>query len=167
MMRWWSTTPKYGDEVRANSMTDYLVFWYRSLSERCDTRTLAAAPRTLRIACCPRWPPGVPRRHMGRTGVAGGDGQDRTRPCRDRGGRRADDTPALSQVIINGAALFHTSLYLTDMQAFLDDASARPRGAGLPKSTRRWPRSAWRRPSTGTRQGQTRGRGRLAHAAPR
>jgi hypothetical protein len=47
MMRWWATTPKYGDEVRANSMTDYLVFWYRSLSERCDRRTLAAAPRTL------------------------------------------------------------------------------------------------------------------------
>lgn len=26
MMRWWSTTPKYGDEVRANGMTDYLLF---------------------------------------------------------------------------------------------------------------------------------------------
>lgn len=32
---------------------------------------------------------------------------------------------ALSQVIINGAAVFHTSLYLSDMQAFLDDAEAR------------------------------------------
>lgn len=32
---------------------------------------------------------------------------------------------ALSQVIINGAAVFHTSLYLTDMQSFLDEAAAR------------------------------------------
>ncbi|MGA5170762.1 ATP-binding cassette domain-containing protein [Streptomyces lavendulocolor] len=50
MMRWWATESKYGDEVRANSMTDYLIYWYRALSDRCDRRTLAAAPRTLRIA---------------------------------------------------------------------------------------------------------------------
>ena len=50
MMRYWTTTPKLADEVRANSMTDYLLFWYRSISERCDRRNLAAAPRTLRIA---------------------------------------------------------------------------------------------------------------------
>lgn len=36
MMRWWSTTPKYGDEVRANGMTDYLLFWYRC--GRCGRR---------------------------------------------------------------------------------------------------------------------------------
>ncbi|ELS58949.1 putative ABC transport protein [Streptomyces viridochromogenes Tue57] len=49
MMRWWATTPKHGDEVRANGMTGYLLFWYRSLSERIDRRLLDAAPRTLRI----------------------------------------------------------------------------------------------------------------------
>lgn len=32
---------------------------------------------------------------------------------------------ALSQVVVNGAAVFHTSLYLGDMQTFLDDAAAR------------------------------------------
>lgn len=50
MMRWWATASQYGDEVRANSMTDYLVYWYRALSDRCDRRNLAAAPRTLRIS---------------------------------------------------------------------------------------------------------------------
>ncbi|MGW5776493.1 hypothetical protein [Streptomyces sp. NPDC003863] len=30
----------------------------------------------------------------------------------------------LAQVILDGAALFHTSLYLTGVQAFLDDAEA-------------------------------------------
>ena len=50
MTRWWATTPKYADEVRANGMTDYILYWYRALSERVDRRSLAAAPRTLRIA---------------------------------------------------------------------------------------------------------------------
>lgn len=41
---------------------------------------------------------------------------------------------ALSQVVTNGAAVFHTSLYLGDMQAFLDDAAARTpkRGPATP-----------------------------------
>ncbi len=49
MTRWWATTPKYADEVRANGMTDYILHWYRALSERVDRRSLSAAPRTLRI----------------------------------------------------------------------------------------------------------------------
>ncbi|MGO4429464.1 ABC transporter ATP-binding protein, partial [Streptomyces sp. MCAF7] len=49
MMRWWATYSRYGDEVRANGMTGYLVYWYRALSERIDQRTVTAAPRTLRI----------------------------------------------------------------------------------------------------------------------
>lgn len=34
---------------------------------------------------------------------------------------------ALSQVVVNGAAVFHTSLHLGDPQSFLDDAAARGR----------------------------------------
>lgn len=34
MMRWWATFSRHGDEVRANGMTDYLVYRYRALSER-------------------------------------------------------------------------------------------------------------------------------------
>lgn len=37
---------------------------------------------------------------------------------------------ALSQVIVNGAAVFHTSLCLSDMQAFLDDAASRAPARG-------------------------------------
>jgi len=126
MMRWWSTTPKYGDEVRANSMTDYLVFWYRSLSERCDTRTLAAAPRTLRIGLLASLAAGVFLvATWGALAWLAVTGRIALALAATAVVAVQTTLAALSQVIINGAALFHTSLYLTDMQAFLDDASAR------------------------------------------
>lgn len=126
MMRWWSTTPKYSDEVRANGMTDYLLFWYRSLSERVDGRTLAAAPRTLRIALLSSLVGGVflvvTWAALAWLAVTG-----RVAPAVAATAVLAVQTTlaALSQVILNGAAVFHTSLYLSDMQAFLDDAGAR------------------------------------------
>ncbi|MEV4941461.1 ATP-binding cassette domain-containing protein [Streptomyces zaomyceticus] len=126
MMRWWSTNPKYGDEVRANSMTDYLLFWHRSLSDRCDRRNLAAAPRTLRISLVSSvaagafllatWGALAWLAATGRIGVA---------LAATAVVAVQTTLAALSQAILNGAALFHTSLYLTDMQAFLDDAEAR------------------------------------------
>ncbi|MCX5317812.1 ATP-binding cassette domain-containing protein [Streptomyces sp. NBC_00154] len=126
MMRWWSTSPKYGDEVRANSMTDYLLFWYRSLSDRCDRRTLAAAPRTLRIQLLSSLVAGI---FLVATwgGLAWLAATGRIALALAATAVVAVQTTlaALSQVIINGAALFHTSLYLSDMQAFLDDAEAR------------------------------------------
>lgn len=126
MMRYWSTTPRLADEVRANSMTDYLLFWYRSISERCDRRNLAAAPRTLRIAlvssvvaglflvatwCTLAWLAATGRVPLALAATAVVAVQT--------------TLAALSQLILNGAALFHTSLYLSDMQAFLDDAESR------------------------------------------
>ncbi|WP_033327347.1 ATP-binding cassette domain-containing protein [Streptomyces yerevanensis] len=126
MMRWWSTTPKYADEVRANGMTDYLLYWYRSLSERVDGRTLTAAPRTLRIALVSSVVGGVflvaTWAVLAWLAVTG-----RVALALAATAVVAVQTTlaALSQVIINGAAVFHTSLYLSDMQAFLDDAEAR------------------------------------------
>ncbi|MFF4859934.1 ATP-binding cassette domain-containing protein [Streptomyces rubiginosohelvolus] len=126
MMRWWATTSKYGDEVRANSMTDYLVYWYRALSERCDRRTLAAAPRTLRIALLCSLAGGVfLLTTWGALAWLAATG--RVDPAVAATAVIAVQTTlaALSQVVINGAAVFHTSLYLGDMQHFLDDATAR------------------------------------------
>ncbi|MCT9006737.1 ATP-binding cassette domain-containing protein [Streptomyces rhizosphaerihabitans] len=126
MTRWWATTPKYGDEVRANGMTDYLLYWYRALSERVDRRTLAAAPRTLRIALLSSV--------AGGTFLAAAWGMlawlavtERIAPAIAATAVVAVQTTlaALSQVVINGAAVFHTSLYLGDMQAFFDDAAER------------------------------------------
>ncbi|MGW0600249.1 ATP-binding cassette domain-containing protein [Streptomyces sp. NPDC002776] len=126
MMRWWATTSRYGDEVRANSMTDYLIYWYRALSDRCDRRTLAAAPRTLRISLL--------------SSLAGGfflvtvwgalawlavSGRIDLAVAATAVVAVQTTLAALSQVVINGAAVFHTSLYLGDMQSFLDDATAR------------------------------------------
>ncbi|MGW7284607.1 ATP-binding cassette domain-containing protein [Streptomyces sp. NPDC054847] len=126
MMRWWSTTPKYGDEVRANGMTDYLLFWYRSLSERCDRRTLSAAPRTLRIALLSSLAGGV---FLVATWAAlawlAVTGRIELAIAATAVVAVQTTLAALSQVVINGAAVFHTSLYLTDMQTFLDDAGAR------------------------------------------
>ncbi|MGW1409652.1 ABC transporter ATP-binding protein [Streptomyces sp. NPDC002403] len=126
MMRWWSTTPKYGDEVRANGMTDYLLFWYRSLSERCDRRTLAAAPRTLRIALLSSLAGGaflvLTWAVLAWLAVTG-----RIALAIAATAVLAVQTmlASLSQVVVNGAAVFHTSLYLGDMQAFLDAAAER------------------------------------------
>ncbi|NUK02041.1 ATP-binding cassette domain-containing protein [Streptomyces lunaelactis] len=126
MMRWWSTTPKYADEVRANGMTDYLLYWYRSLSERVDERTLAAAPRTLRIALVSSLVGGV---FLVATWVAlawlAVTGRVALAIAATAVVAVQATLAALSQVIINGAAVFHTSLYLSDMQAFLDDADER------------------------------------------
>ncbi|MBB4984132.1 ATP-binding cassette subfamily B protein [Streptomyces sp. SFB5A] len=125
MMRWWSTNPKYGDEVRANSMTDYLLFWHRSLSDRCDRRNLAAAPRTLRISLVSSVAAGAfLLATWGALAWLAATGQIGVALAATAVVAVQTTLAALSQVILNGAALFHTSLYLTDMQAFLDDAEA-------------------------------------------
>ncbi|MGW1185011.1 ABC transporter ATP-binding protein [Streptomyces drozdowiczii] len=135
MMRWWATTPKYGDEVRANSMTGYLVHWYRALSDRCDRRTLAAAPRTLRIAALSALAGGV---FLVATWSAlawlAVSGRIALSVAATAVIAVQTTLAALSQVVVNGAAVFHTSLYLGDMQAFLDDAAARTpkRGPATP-----------------------------------
>ncbi|MFH8621890.1 ATP-binding cassette domain-containing protein [Streptomyces vietnamensis] len=126
MMRWWATTSKYGDEVRANSMADYLVFWYRALSDRCDRRTLAAAPRTLRIALLSALAGGV---FLVATWSALAwlvmSGRIELAVAATAVIAVQTVLAALSQVVVNGAAVFHTSLYLSDMQSFLDDAATR------------------------------------------
>lgn len=48
MMRWHVTTPRLADEVRANSMKAYLLFWYQTISHRIDARVVTAAGRQLR-----------------------------------------------------------------------------------------------------------------------
>ncbi|MFF0433832.1 ATP-binding cassette domain-containing protein [Streptomyces sp. NPDC004327] len=126
MMRWWSTNPKYGDEVRANSMTDYLLFWYGSLSERCDRRNLAAAPRTLWISLVSSLAAGAfLLATWGALAWLAATGRIAVALAATAVVAVQATLAALSQVILNGAALFHTSLYLTDMEAFLDDAEAR------------------------------------------
>ncbi|CAL9660395.1 hypothetical protein SUDANB174_06938 [Streptomyces sp. enrichment culture] len=126
MMRWWATESKYGDEVRANSMTDHLIYWYRALSDRCDRRTLAAAPRTLRISLLSALAGGVFLvATWGALAWLAVSGRIELAVAATAVIAVLTTLAALSQVVINGAAVFHTSLYLSDMQAFLDDAAAR------------------------------------------
>ncbi|NGO06705.1 ATP-binding cassette domain-containing protein [Streptomyces sp. HC44] len=125
-MRGWSTTPKFTDEIRANGMTSYLVFWYRSISERIDARTLAVAPRMLRITLAGSAIGGVflvgtwaALAWLAATG--------RIEPAIAATAVVAVQTTlaALSQLVIYGAAMFHTALYLADMSSFLDFAAER------------------------------------------
>ncbi|MGW5650618.1 ATP-binding cassette domain-containing protein [Streptomyces humi] len=126
MMRWWATSPKYGDEVRANSMADYLLYWYRTLSQQADERSLAAAPRTLRInlgaAACgglflvTTWAALYWLAATGQIAVA--IAATAVFAVRTTLG-------ALTQLVRSAAAVFHTSLYLGDMTTFLDEAQER------------------------------------------
>ncbi|MEV5318832.1 ATP-binding cassette domain-containing protein [Streptomyces sp. NPDC052687] len=133
MMRFWATYPRHGDEIRANGMTGYLVYWYRALSERIDRRTLSAAPRMLRIVLATSalggvfllgtWAALAWLTATGRVAL----------PVAATAVVAVQTTlAALSQLVQHGAALFHTSLYLADMRAFLDLAAERaPRRGDL------------------------------------
>ncbi|MFD7163592.1 ATP-binding cassette domain-containing protein [Streptomyces violascens] len=134
MMRWWATTPKYADEVRANGMTGYLLFWYRALSERIDQRTLTDAPQMLRIT--------LASSALGGIFLAGTwatlawlavTGRVELAIAATAVVAVQTSLAALSQLVIYGAAMFHTSLYLADMQAFLDLADElAPKRGDLP-----------------------------------
>jgi ATP-binding cassette subfamily B protein len=126
MMRWWAAYSRHGDEVRANGMTGYLVYWYRALSERIDRRILDAAPRMLRIVLATSALGGVfllvtwaALAWLAMTGRV-------ALPVAATAVVAVQTTlGALTQVVQNGAAMFHTSLYLADMRAFLDMAAER------------------------------------------
>lgn len=126
MMRSWATHARFGDEIRANGMTGYQIYWYRALSDRIDQRTLQAAPHMLRIQLSTStlggffllctWATLAGLAITGRIAL----------PVAATAVVAVQSTvAALSQVVINGAALFHTSLYLADMRAFLDLAHQR------------------------------------------
>lgn len=126
MMRWWATYSRHGDEVRANGMTGYLVHWYSALSDRIDRRTLASAPRLLRIT--------LATSSLGGVFLLGAWAALAWLAVSGRVALPVAATAvvavqtalaALSQFVVHGAALFHTSLYLADMETFLDMAGER------------------------------------------
>jgi ATP-binding cassette subfamily B protein len=120
MMRWWATYSRFGDEVRANGMTGYLIYWYRALSDRIDQRTLTAAPRQLRIVLTTSALGGVFLLCTWATlAWLAADGRVALPVAVQT------TLAALGQFVIHGAAMFHTSLYLADMRAFLDLAAER------------------------------------------
>ncbi|MEU8911773.1 ABC transporter ATP-binding protein [Streptomyces nigrescens] len=126
MMRWWATLPRYGDEVRANGMTGYLLYWYRALSERIDQRTLESVPRRLRIDLSSSALGGIFL--MGTWGTLAWLAATGRVPLSVAATALVavqTALAALSQVVIQGAAMFHTSLYLADMRTFLAMASTR------------------------------------------
>ena len=106
-------------------MTDYLLYWYRALSDRFDRRTLAAAPRLLRIVLALAARPVV---FLVGTWAAlawlAVTGRVELAVAATAVIAVQTSLAALSQLVIYGAAMFHTSLYLADMRSFLDLAAA-------------------------------------------
>lgn len=124
MMRSWATFSRYGDEVRANGMTGYLIYWYRALSDRIDQRTLTAAPRMLRITLATSALGGIFLLCTWATLGWLAATERVAMPVAATAVVAVQTTlAALSQFVIYGAAMFHTSLYLADMRAFLDVAA--------------------------------------------
>lgn len=125
-MRGWATSLKYTDEIRANGMTGYLVFWYRTISERIDARTLAAAPRMLRITLVSSATGGL---FLLLTWAAlawlAATGRIEAAIAATAVVGVQTALAALSQLVIYGAAMFHSSLYLADMDTFLTYAAQR------------------------------------------
>ncbi|MCX4760236.1 ATP-binding cassette domain-containing protein [Streptomyces sp. NBC_01275] len=125
-MRGWATTVKFTDEIRANGMTGYLVFWYRAISERIDARILAVAPRMLRIVLASSAIGGV---FLVLTWAAlawlAATGRVEAAIAATAVVAVQTTLAALSQFVVYGAAMFHSSLYLADMDGFLDYAARR------------------------------------------
>ncbi|MEV3970530.1 ATP-binding cassette domain-containing protein [Streptomyces sp. NPDC050698] len=126
MMRWWATYSRFGGEVRANGMTGYLIYWYRALSDRIDRRTLTAAPRLLRIELSTSALGGVFLLCTWATlAWLAAEGRVALPVAATAVVAVQTTLAALGQFVVHGAALFHTSLYLADMRAFLDMAAER------------------------------------------
>ncbi len=125
-LRGWAASAKFTDEIRGNTMTGYLNFWYRSISGRIDDRTLTAAPRMLKIVLISSAIGGI---FLVATwaALAWLVSTGRVEPAIAGTAVVAVQTTlaALSQLVIYGAAMFHTSLYLADMDSFLDYAAER------------------------------------------
>ena len=125
-MRGWATSTKFTDAIRANGMTSYLEFWHRTISDRIDRRTLSVAPKMPRIVLASSAIGGVFLVGTWAT-LAWPAADGRIEPAIAATAVVAVQTTlaALSQLVIYGAACFHTSLYLADMDGFLAFAAER------------------------------------------
>ncbi|MEU6379548.1 ATP-binding cassette domain-containing protein [Streptomyces sp. NPDC046909] len=125
-MRGWLVSTKYTDEIRANSMSGYLEYWHRAISDRIDQRIVDVAPRMLRVALSSSAIGGVFL--LGTwSALAWLAATGRIAPAIAATAVVAVQTTlaALGQLVIYGAAMFHTALYLADLEAFLAFADER------------------------------------------
>ncbi|MEU1677128.1 ABC transporter ATP-binding protein [Streptomyces roseifaciens] len=121
LLRRFSTEPRTAAEIRAGTMAPYLRQWYAHLTDRIRTRHRAAAPRVLLVTLCGAAGSGTMLALTWLTvgalvlGGAMGLAVAATAVVAVRA-----STAALTSLVMAGARLFRTSLYLQDWQAFLD-----------------------------------------------
>jgi ATP-binding cassette, subfamily B, bacterial len=121
-MRWHLTTSDLADELRANTMRDYLHFWYRTMCERVEGKELEGAGPYLRInavaACLSgiftlgMWASLATLVLLGHMALAiAGTAIVASQTA----GR------ALNSITRYGAVMFHHGLYLSDYHEFLNE----------------------------------------------
>ncbi|MEU5186668.1 ABC transporter ATP-binding protein [Streptomyces klenkii] len=131
MMRWYVTAGKLADEVRGMSMAGYLSYWYRTLSERLDDRTLSGAGRQLRanlvaavfggLCLSLAWGTLLWLTVSGRMSLA--IAATAVLAVRTALGN-------LTNVVHYAASLFHSSLFLGDWKQFIERSQALMPAAG-------------------------------------
>ncbi|GAA2718688.1 MULTISPECIES: ABC transporter ATP-binding protein [Streptomyces] len=123
MMRWHVTTSVLAPEVRGNRMRWYLAFWYRTLSDRLDARSVGAAGRQLRVNLVSAAGGGVC--------LTGAWGVLLWLTLTGRVSLAVSATAVvavrtalanLTNVVHYCTSLFHSTLFLGDWKRFVDDA---------------------------------------------
>ncbi|NBE56671.1 ABC transporter ATP-binding protein [Streptomyces boluensis] len=125
MMRWWLTTAELADELRANTMREYLHFWYRTMCDRVEGKELAGAGPYLRVTAVAAALSGFfvlgMWASLGALVLGGGmalAAAGTAIVASQTAGR------ALNAIVRYGAVMFHHGLYLSDYHAFLDEVRA-------------------------------------------
>ncbi|MDF3301401.1 ABC transporter ATP-binding protein [Streptomyces sp. K1PA1] len=122
MMRWWLTTADLADELRANTMREYLHFWYRTMCDRVESRELEGARPYLFVTLLAAGLAGVFTLGMWAslaalvvTGAMTAAIAGTAVVASQTAGR------ALNSIVRYGAVMFHHGLYLSDYHAFVDE----------------------------------------------
>lgn len=122
MMRWWLTTAELADELRANTMREYLHSWYRAMCDRVEGRELEGARPYATVTLLAASLSGLFTLGMWASlaglalaGVLSTALAGTAVVASQTAGR------ALNSIVRYGAVMFHHGLYLSDYYAFVDE----------------------------------------------
>ncbi|MFD7897239.1 ATP-binding cassette domain-containing protein [Streptomyces sp. NPDC059568] len=125
LLRYYSTDRRTAAEVRATTMSGFLMTWYRQITDRIKATHRAAAPRVLRATLLGASLSGL---MLSLTWAALGwlaaTGRMDLALAATAVIAVRTSTGALTSLVMAAARLFRTSLYLEDWQAFLRRANA-------------------------------------------
>lgn len=125
LLRYYSTDRRTAAEVRAATMSGFLMTWYREITDRIKATHRAAAPRVLRVTLAGSAASGL---MLAATWAALGwlaaTGRMDLAVAATAVVAVRTSTAALTSLVMAAARTFRTSLYLEDWQSFLRRAKA-------------------------------------------